>query len=229
MDVCKGSSRGNAGKPLKLTALSARIVLYVEHSRTPSKRFNEPMTDRLPPEIASLLTASPTPEALFEGLMPSLGRFLDCDRCFLYLRDPKTRLGRVPFYWIRHADIPVVYDKAWKLEPVSLPDEDPMFAAALRTEPSIFVEDVETASSDVLNQEFERRSFGHRALIHAHLSYEQQLWGVLQPCLFGRPRQWSEAERQVIDQIVQAITPKAVAYVQAAIEDLRPNLMSSRP
>ncbi len=95
-----------------------------------------------------------------------------------------------------------------------------MFAAALRTDPSIFVEDVETASPDVLSQVFERRSFGHRALIHAHLCQHNQLWGVLQPCLFERPRQWTAVERQVINQIVLAIMPKAIAYIKAATEGL---------
>ncbi|PSB25901.1 GAF domain-containing protein [Stenomitos frigidus] len=179
------------------------------------------MPDRVPPDIADLLADSPTPEQLFDALMPAVGKFLECDRCFLYLREPKTRLGRVPFYWIRHADIPTVYDKAWKLEPISLPDEDPLFAAALRTEPSIFVEDVETASPTILSQEFERRSFGHRALIHAHLCQDGELWGVLQPCVFGRPRQWTLTERQAIEQIVQMITPNAVTYVHAATESAK--------
>jgi GAF domain-containing protein len=178
--------------------------------------LNPLLPDRLPSSITHLLTASQTPEALFHALMPALGEFLDCDRCFLYLREPTTRMGRVPFYWVRHAGIPIAYDKDWKLEPASLPDDDPLFAAALRTEPSIFVEDVETASPDVLNREFERQSFGHRALIHAHLCEDEQLWGVLQPCLFGRPRQWTLAEQQAIDQLVQLITPQAIAYIRAA-------------
>lgn len=96
-----------------------------------------------------------------------------------------------------------------------------MFAAALRTDPSIFVEDVETASPQILNRQFEQESFGHRALIHAHLCQDNQLWGVLQPCLFGRPRVWTEEERQSIHQIVQAITPNAIAYTQAAVQALQ--------
>ena len=115
------------------------------------------MTDRIPPEIAEILTTSPTLGGLFEALMPAVGAFLNSDRCFLYLRDPKIRLGRVAFCWIRQPDMPVVYDQDWKLEPETLPDRDPMFAAALRTDPSIFVEDVETASPQVLNRQFEQR------------------------------------------------------------------------
>ena len=174
------------------------------------------MVDRLPISIAHILTTSPTPTALFEALMPAVGTYLACDRCFLYLRQPNLSMGRVPFCWVRTAEIPVVYDEDWKLDPPSLPDRDPMFAAALRTEPSIVIEDVETASPDILNQQFERESFGHRALIHAHLCHEGQLWGVLQPSVFGRPKQWTSVEQATIEQVVQAIIPSAVAYVQAA-------------
>jgi GAF domain-containing protein len=176
------------------------------------------MFDRLPPSLANVLTTASTPEMLFNALMPALGDYLACDRCFLYLREPNTCLGRVPFCWVRHADIPTVYDEDWKLDPPSLPDHDPMFAAALRTEPSVVVDDVETASADTLNKQFEQENFGHRALIHAHLCYEGQLWGVLQPSVFGHPRQWTQAEQATIEQVVQAITPSAVAYVKAAVK-----------
>jgi GAF domain-containing protein len=166
----------------------------------------------MPPEIAELLKTD-SAHALPE-LMQAIAEYLKSDRCFLYLRDPHTKLGRVPFCWTRSDDVPTVYDEDWKPEPASLPDEDPMFAAALATKPSIFVEDVTTASSDVLNAEFERENFGHRALIHGHLCHENQLWGVLQPCLMNESRHWTEEERSTFSQIVEEITPIAVRYVE---------------
>jgi GAF domain-containing protein len=169
----------------------------------------------LPKAIASILATYQAPDALFSNLLPALGEFLRCDRCFLYLRYPQTRRGRVPFCWVRTPDVPVVYDADWKPEPPSLPEEDPMFAAALRAEPSIFIEDVQTADPQILNQQFEQESFGHRALIHAHLCQDGELWGVLQPCIFHQPRVWNEDERLVIQHLVQKITPAAVAYVNA--------------
>ncbi|MBW4440414.1 MAG: GAF domain-containing protein [Plectolyngbya sp. WJT66-NPBG17] len=164
------------------------------------------------PEIAELLKTN-SAHALPE-LMEAIAQCLNTDRCFLYLRDPKTRLGRVPFCWTRSREVPTVYDEDWKPEPESLPDEDPMFAAALATKPSIFVEDVTTASSDVLNAEFERENFGHRALIHGHLCYDDQLWGVLQPCLMNQSRVWTDEERSIFSQIVDKITPIAVQYIE---------------
>lgn len=156
------------------------------------------------------------PDAIFSALLPALGKVLQCDRCFLYLRNPATKTGTMSYCWIRNDEIPNVLDTNRRLEPESLPGEDPLFAAALRTEPSIFVEDVETADPKVVNLAFERREFGHRALIHAHLCQDGQLWGILQPCIFGQPRVWSEFDRVVIEQVVKKITPLAIAYVKAA-------------
>jgi GAF domain-containing protein len=166
--------------------------------------------------MIDFLESSQDSDVVLSQLMPRLGDFLQCDRCFLYLRDPATRLGRVPFCWTRTPDIPTVYDEEWKPEPENLPNEDPMFAAALRTEPSIFVEDVETASPQVLNRQFEQENFGHRALIHAHLCHNGQLWGVLQPSVFDRPRVWNPEERAAIAQLLPKLTPIAIAYIKAA-------------
>ena len=93
-----------------------------------------------------------------------------------------------------------------------------MFAAALKAQPSIFVEDVETAGPEVLNREFEHQTFGHRALIHAHLRSEQTLWGILQACVFEEPRVWSQGDRQLIEQTVTQLTPFAIDYVRSEPE-----------
>lgn len=164
----------------------------------------------MPPEIADLLNS----DRDLPQLMQAIAEYLKCDRCFLYLRHPETRLGRVPFCWTRNERIPRVYDEEWKPEPESLPDEDPMFAAALATKPSIFVEDVTTASADILNAEFEQKNFAHRALIHGHLCFENQLWGVLQPCLMNQPRHWTAQEQAILTEIIQRITPIAVTYIK---------------
>ena len=174
------------------------------------------MLKNLPTSIENVFTTHKTPEAIFSALMPTLGEFLKCDRCFLYLRNPETGLGKVPFFWIRNSTIPKIYDENWKPEPDYLSSEDPMFAAALRTEPSIFMDDVNTTDVEILNQEFEKRIFGHRALIHAHLCQDEQLWGILQPCIYQYARNWTQKERQVMDQVTQIITPIAVEYVVAA-------------
>ena len=184
---------------------------------TTKAQKNKRMTDpSLPAKLEKILVSDSEPDAVFLALLPVLVEILHCDRCFLYLRNPHTKIGMIPFCWRRSDQYPDVTDSEWKKEPDSLPNEDPLFAAALRTAPSIFMEDVETASPDVVNRDFEQKNFGHRALIHAHLCQDGRLWGVLQPCVFEQPRVWTEFDRFVIAQVATKITPLAVAYVKAA-------------
>lgn len=173
------------------------------------------MTDQLPTVLENILADS-APDAVFSALLPALCNVLQCDRCFLYLRNPQTHTGKTAYCWLRSPQYPDVTDSDWNKEPASLPKEDPLFAAALRTEESIFVEDVETANPEVVNLAFEQKNFGHRALVHSHLCQDDMLWGILQPCVFGKPRVWTEFDRSVIAQVEKKITPLAVAYVKAA-------------
>lgn len=166
-----------------------------------------------PAQLFQQLDLNQPPDAIFEQALPLLGEALQCDRVFLYLRSPSRHVGRVPFCWRRHSDIPLVHDPDWKAEPRWLPRQDPMFAAALRAQPSLFIEDVERADPSVVNRNFERQTFGHRALIHAHLCSELMLWGILQACLFDRPRRWSQADRRLTRQAVRCLTPLARDYV----------------
>ena len=167
-------------------------------------------------QIQLVLNRHPDADTMFSHLLPVLGNGLGCDRVFLYLRHPETCFGKVTHCWRRSDRFPEILDPEWKPEPESLVQEDPMFAAAVRAEPSIFVEDVETASSTTLNRDFEQENFGHRALIHAHLCQEGRLWGILQPCIFERPRVWTGNDRQLIAQVIEAITPLAIAYVNTS-------------
>ena len=167
-------------------------------------------------ELEKIFSSNTEPDAVFSALLPALCDVLQCDRCFLYLHNPQTNVGKIAYCWRRSPEYPDVTDSDWKKEPESLANEDPLFAAALRTEPSIFVEDVETASSEVVNLDFEQKHFGHRALIHAHLCQDGVLWGILQPCVFGKPRVWTEFDRSVISEVEKKIAPLAASYVKAA-------------
>ena len=166
--------------------------------------------------LNKILSENSTPDAIFSALLPALGDLLQCDRCFLYVRHPQIQIGKVVSCWCRSPEYPDVTDSDWKAEPASLANEDPLFAAALRTDPSIFVEDVETADPKVVNKAFEHKTFGHRALIHAHLCYEGHLWAILQPCVFGQPRIWTETDRAIISAVIDRLTPIVVNYVKAA-------------
>jgi len=174
--------------------------------------------NQLEPLISRLIEAPTHSQEWAQAMadfLAGLGQLLRCDRVFLYVRNPNAAMGRVPFCWRAQSSVPTIYDPAWKPEPSSLAVEDPMFAAALNAQPSIFVDDVERAGPEVLNREFERKTFGHRALVHAHLCSEQMLWGVLQACIFDTPRAWSQSDRHLIDQAVAWLTPLTLEYVQA--------------
>lgn len=165
------------------------------------------------PPILETVFAQPNPELLFRDLLPALCQVLQVDRCFLHLRHPATRLHQ-NLCWRQNPDLPDTSTKGWEPEQ-AWEKEDPMFAAALRAEDSIFVEDVETASPSVLNREFERTNLGHRALVHAHLRQNGLLWGILQPAVFDQPRVWHEDDRSLIEQVVERLTPIVVRYVEA--------------
>ncbi len=170
---------------------------------------------KLPESIQTILDRHTEPEKIFADLLAAIGSVLQCDRCFLYVRNPQTEMGKVGFCWRRNSEIPDVHNADWETQPQWLTQKDPLYAAALRTEPSVYVEDVETASSDVVNREFEQQQFGHRALIHAHLCLDGQLWGILQPCIFGSQRVWSEFDRAVITELETELTPLVITYVKS--------------
>jgi GAF domain-containing protein len=167
----------------------------------------------LPQSLKAIFSDSSEPEVLFNALLPAVCELLQSDRCFLIVRNPNTRMQQI-FCWRQREEFPDMSTAGWQPE-ARWEKDDPLFAASLRVEDSIFVEDVETASPEVVNVEFERQNFGHRALIHAHVIRDGQLWGILQPCVFDAPRIWSESDRALINSVIEHLTPTVVQYVQS--------------
>ena len=161
---------------------------------------------------AALATARPAAERLQDAL-DLIGPQLRADRCFLYVRNPDRGRGRIAFVWRLDEAVPDPRHD-WQADTGDLPKEDPLFRAALACQPSVFVADVSEAGPEVLNQEFERRTFGHRALVHAHLTENGRLWGIVQPCLFGHPRHWTAAEREYLDAAVLQLLPVVQEYMR---------------
>ncbi|HEX9958824.1 MAG TPA: GAF domain-containing protein [Fibrella sp.] len=154
-----------------------------------------------------------TAQTTLQKAVEKIGRYLGADRCFLYVRQPNQQRGRTAFQWRRNETIPDVIQPEWQSDTTDLPKEDPLIRAGLAMQPSVYVEDVEKASPDVLNRDFEQRMFGHRALVHAHVQADGQLWGILQPCVFGRPRQWSPSERAYIEKQLPGLLAPIQAFV----------------
>lgn len=171
----------------------------------------------LPQTINQLLLAGYSPAQTLDKVCQCVGRALKADRCFLYVRQPKHQRGRTAFCWRSHPGIP---DKNtirldWQPDTDELPAQDPLIRAGLAMKPSVYVDDVTTAGPGVLNQHFEQETFGHRALIHAHIQADNQLWGILQPCMFGSPRHWTDEEKIQVEAILPSLVPVIAAYVGA--------------
>ncbi|MBD2767595.1 GAF domain-containing protein [Hymenobacter sp. BT664] len=164
-------------------------------------------------ELAAALAAGNPPAECLQRALTLVGSHLRADRCFLYVRNPARGRGRIAFVWRLDEAVPDPRHD-WQDDTGDLPREDPLFRAALAGRPSVYVDDVTAAGPDVLNQEFERRTFGHRALVHAHITSQGQLWGILQPCAFGHPRHWTAAERDYLDAAVGLFLPVIQEYMR---------------
>lgn len=163
--------------------------------------------------LLTLKAGEPVADTLNRAL-EQVGTYLQADRCFLYVRDPAVGKGRIAFCWRKDESVPnPIHD--WQQDTTDLPQEDPLFRAALAAQPSVYVEDVEAAPPEVLNREFERKTFGHRALVHAHITENKQLWGILQPCVFGQPRVWTEQERGALEAALPVLLPIIQAYIRS--------------
>jgi GAF domain-containing protein len=164
-------------------------------------------------DLQSALTASIPPAEALQRALDLIGPQVRADRCFLYVRDPAQERGRIAFVWRLDEAVPDPRHD-WQNDTGELPQQDPLFRAALAAQPSVFVDDVTEAGTEVLNQEFERQTFGHRALVHAHITDQGKLWGILQPCVFGHPHHWTAAEREYLLADLPLLLPVVQAYMQ---------------
>lgn len=165
-------------------------------------------------DLQVVLAASAPPAEKLQSALDLVGPHLRADRCFLYVRNPAQGRGRIAFAWRLDEAVPDPRHD-WQDDTGELPKQDPLFRAALAAQPSVYVDDVTEAGPEVLNQEFERTTFGHRALVHAHITDHGQLWGILQPCVFGHPRHWTAAERDFLDAATPLLLPIIQEYMRS--------------
>ncbi|MBD2035956.1 GAF domain-containing protein [Leptolyngbya sp. FACHB-321] len=166
--------------------------------------------EHLPDSLRRLFEEALEPDELFTALMPALGEVLPCDRSFLYLREPVKQHGIITHCWARDGRAADWLGADW-LEGANAPP-DPLMTLALRTPIAVFVEDIETAGSDVVDRAYERETFRHRALIHAPLYFDEALIGILECSVFDTPRVWSEDDRQLIAHLQAKLMIPAQAY-----------------
>ena len=155
----------------------------------------------------------------FDNLVRDIAELLNCDRCYLYLRDPKLLLGQIMHCYCANSDLPHLRQKEPQTEPYYLAGQDPLFAAALAGEPHLYIDDIQ----ELIQKEKEANSCGdfwqqnydqQYALIQGHIFLDNKLWGILQVAQFKNHRPWSRFDRDLVSLVIDRITPLATVYVQ---------------
>lgn len=168
----------------------------------------------LPPRVEEIFAANLELDALFTALMPALCEVLNCDRCFLYIRNPEIAQGKITHCYCTSPEWNDLTGESWDEEDENITAKDPLMALAYRTPEAIFVDDIETAGSDLVNREYEQDFFKHRALIHAPIYCNGQFCGVLEPCVFHQPRPWTEHDRQLVAAVQARLAPLVSKYLK---------------
>ena len=172
------------------------------------------MSNSLNSKLETAIGGAAGAEESLQALVEVVGKLLDCDRCCLFLRQPATRMSRMTHEWERKPEFALTRDSTdWSAEPASLENDDPMFAEALVNPDALFIDDVRTAEPGLVNAEYEEKHFGHRALVHAPVFHEGGMYGILEPCVFGKPRAWSETDRALVARVQNKAAAMIAAYV----------------
>ena len=147
--------------------------------------------------------------------MVAMVDLLQCDRCYLYIRDPQKLIYQVPHCYCIHPEIPSLAQAEPDTESFYRVETDPLFAAAINGEPHIYIENIEKLLSTDDNCVFWQRNYSdQKALIQAHIFIEGELWGIIQAAQYHRSRPWTKFDRNLISQIVDRITPMVTMYVK---------------
>jgi GAF domain-containing protein len=172
-------------------------------------------------EVAALLEqswAETGSDHILTELMRVYGVALGADRCLLFLRDPGTTRNSMTHGWLRLPEFEykrAANDEEWPMMSPTLLDDDPMYAEALRNPTALYIDDIETAPPELLSWEYELEHFGHRALVHAPVYLDGDMYGILEPCVFGaEARVWSEEDRALTRLVQSKIGPIAADYVR---------------
>lgn len=152
---------------------------------------------------------------LLDCLLKAMINLLQCDRCYLYIRDPELSIGQIVHCHRTCAEIPDVKDDRPHSESLYLLEKDPLFAAALQCEKNIYIDDLTAISnkqSDIIF--FHNNYKGQKSLIQAHICSDGQLWGIMQFSQFQYYRPWTQFDRNLINNVLDSITPLISIYVK---------------
>lgn len=203
------------GSCTRSRAIVETTLASSDESQLPKPKDSEDLsTLDLPDSITAVLQDNQDPDAVFTALMPAVVDILQCDRCFLFIRDPQRQRIRITHGYSRESRWPTMVQSDWSQESPELNANDPLTLSAYESPEAHFIEDIETASQGTLDINLERSVFGHRALVHAPIYYDEEFYGVLEPCVFETPRQWTEDDRTLIQGLQQALGTWVFRYLQ---------------
>ena len=169
----------------------------------------------LPSPLDSIFEDTKDLPLFFDSLMYGMVDLLQCDRCYLYIRDPQRLTYQIPHCYCIHPEIPNLAQTEPDTESFYLAQTNPLFAAAIDGEPHIFIEDMDKLFSSNENCVFWQRNYSdQKALVQAHLFIKGELWGIVQAAQYHRPRPWTRFDRSLVSQIVDRITPLVTVYVK---------------
>ena len=190
----------------------------------------------LPPPLDRVFANTENLPLFFDRLTIGIVELLKCDRCQIYLRDPQFRTCQIIHCYCARPEIPNTAERQKRTESYYLPLQDPFFAAALNRESFIFIEDMTRIEIDFSSSSpeadcigdgthhspsrqgdrhyWQQNYLGQKALIQAHITLGQDLWGIIQVAQFSRPRPWTKFDRSIMFQIVDKIAPLVSVYAR---------------
>jgi GAF domain-containing protein len=172
----------------------------------------------IPDSLLQWAKSDSGPDEKLNQLMRLYAEVLDCQRCILYCRQPDLRRATTTHaWWSPEKDEYAVTWESWSSPewvdegPPNSPD--PLYAAALEKPDAIYIDDIEHDPTGLVNLEWERETFKHRALIHAPIYYRGKFYGILEPSVFGKSRHWSGADREITTWTQDQLGPIVAEYV----------------
>lgn len=166
-----------------------------------------------PGELEAIFHKANSDEELLSQVLPVLGNLLKCDCCFLYLRHPQHQFGKISHYWTASDQYPDMVEPDWHSEPEALLDS-PLFEAAIATEHSVFVKNIDTEYASLRDIDPFIRT--ERSIAQGHIVKQDQLWGILRVCTFKRTRNWMQFDRSLIIHSIQRLQSTVVNYMEQA-------------
>ncbi|MEO1390687.1 MAG: GAF domain-containing protein [Cyanobacteria bacterium J06634_6] len=179
-----------------------------------ANRIQSAAGSELPEGIASIFQETSDPDAVLTALMPAVVDALQCDRCFIFIRDPQRQRTRITHGYSRETRWSTMVQTGWSLESPNLNSKDPLTLSAYQSPEAKFIDDIETAPPGSLDIQLERSVFGHRALVHAPIYNDAEFYGILEPCVFDIPRRWAESDRELIQNLQLVLGSWIVRYLQ---------------